>query len=252
MERKHIKSSVARHIWRDNANWQNVLGCHGSRRGWLGVKMDYYSSYKKVAVPRISNTNILQRIIALKQEKNISPNVFSFLSSLAVGFKKYGGVTQKQYDAFCDIEKSYLETEVGRTKWSAQYNDIHRETAKICALYYCANPPYYGDLAYRVLYDEEFIPSEKQYTSLTQNKYALKVLESHYASPKFKVNDYVSLRKNNPCNISEGINMFAILQVGPEPITTAAKNTKKYKILPLDNNETYIVEERWLKYSNKK
>ncbi|HAI44488.1 MAG TPA: hypothetical protein DCM40_43500, partial [Maribacter sp.] len=64
--------------------------------------------------------------------------------------------------------------------------------------------------------------------------------------------DYVSLRKNNPCNISEGINMFAILQVGPEPITTAAKNTKKYKILPLDNNETYIVEERWLKYSNKK
>ena len=214
--------------------------------------MDYYSSYKKVAVPRISDPQILERIEALKQEKNISPNVFSFLSSLAAGFKKYGGVTRKQYNAFCDIEKSYLNTEIGKSDWNMQYNDVHREIANICALYYCANPPYYGDLAYRVLYDEDFIPSEKQYNALTQNKYALKVLHSHYAEPKFKVNDYVSLRKNNPCGIDEGINIFAILQVGPEPITTAAKDTKKYKILPLDHNEVYIVEERWLKYSNKK
>jgi hypothetical protein len=45
--------------------------------------------------------------------------------------------------------------------------------------------------------------------------------------------------------------MFVILQVAPEPITTAAKSTKKYKILPLDNTATYVVEERWLKYLNK-
>jgi hypothetical protein len=132
-----------------------------------------------------------------------------------------------------------------------QYNDVHREIANICALYYCANPPYYGDLAYRVLYDKNFIPSEKQYNALTQNKYATKVLESHYAEPKYKVNDYVSLRKNNPCGINEKLNMFVILQVAPEPITTAAKSTKKYKILPLDNTTTYVVEERWLKYLNK-
>ena len=252
MERKHIKSSVARHIWGNNVNWQNVLGCHDSRRGWIGDKMDYYSSYKKVAVPRLSDPKILERINLLKEENNISPNVFSFLSSLAAGFKKYGGVTQKQYSAFCDIEKSYLNTGIGKNEWTTQYNDIHRETANICALYYCANPPYYGDLAYRVLYDEDFIPSEKQYDALTQNKYALKVLESHYAEPKFKVNDYVSLRKNNPCGVDERTNLFAVLQIAPEPITTAAKNTKKYKILPLDNNETYIVEERWLKKANKK
>ncbi len=252
MEGEYFKGSMACHIWSDNVNRQNVLGCHGGRRGWIGDKMDYYSSYKKVAVPRISDPNILERIDALRQEKNISPNVFSFLSSLAAGFKKYGGVTQKQYNAFCDIEKSYLNTDIAKSDWNIQYNDVHREIANICALYYCANPPYYGDLAYRVLYDEDFIPSEKQYNALTQNKYALKVLQSHYAEPKFKVNDYVSLRKNNPCNIDEGINIFAILQVAPEPITTAAKNTKKYKILPLDHNEIYIVEERWLKYSNKK
>ena len=214
--------------------------------------MDYYSSYKKVTVSRISEPRILERINSLKENQNISPNVFSFLSSLSAGFKKYGGVTQKQYEAFCDIENSYLYSERTKSEWIAQYNDIHREIANICALYYCANPPYYGDLAYRVLYDKGFTPSEKQYNSLTQNKYALKVLESHYAEPKYKVNDYVSLRKNNPCRIEEESNMFVIIQTAPEPITTAAKGTKKYKILPLDSKNTYIVEERWLKKINKK
>ena len=213
--------------------------------------MDYYSSYKRVAVSRISDPRILERINSLKQNNNISPNVFSFLSSLSAGFKKYGGVTQKQYEAFCDIENSYLYSEKTKSEWIAQYNNTHREIANICALYYCANPPYYGDLAYRVLYDKKFIPSEKQYNSLTQNKYALKVLDSHYAEPKYNVNDYVSLRKNNPCRIDEESNMFVIIQTAPEPITTAAKATKKYKILPLDGKKTYIVEERWLKHLNK-
>jgi hypothetical protein len=86
-------------------------------------------------VPRISDEKILERILALKQNSSISPNVFSFVSSLAAGFKKYGGVTQKQYEAFCDVEESYLHTESKTSEWSKQYNDKHREIANICALY---------------------------------------------------------------------------------------------------------------------
>ena len=97
--------------------------------------MDYYSSYKKTPVPRISDEKILERILALKQNSSISPNVFSFVSSLAAGFKKYVGVTQKQYEAFCDVEESYLHTESKTSEWSKQYNDKHRDIANICALY---------------------------------------------------------------------------------------------------------------------
>ena len=178
--------------------------------------MDYYSSYKKTPVPRISDDKILERILALKKNSSISPNVFSFVSSLAAGFKKYGGVTQKQYEAFCEIEESYLHNESKHSEWALQYNDKHREIAHICALYYCDNPPYYGDLSYRLLYDSNFIPTEKQYKSLTENKYSLKVLESHYAVPKYKVNDYVSLRKNNPTRIRENTNLFVVVQVTPD------------------------------------
>jgi hypothetical protein len=229
------------------------LGQHNTGRGFLGGKMDYYSSYKKVDTPRAADPDILKRIIALKDEHDISPNACSFLSSLLVGYKKYGGITNKQYSAFCEIENNYLRTqdEIDVT-WFDKYDDTKREIMNICALYYCENPPYYGDLAYRVLYDKDFIPSEKQYASLTQNKYAQKVLESHFSKTKFKVNDYVSLRKNNPCNIKNDKNIFIVIQIGPEPITTAAKNTKKYKILPIDDTTTHIVEERWLKFSIKK
>ena len=68
--------------------------------------MDYYSSYKKVDTPRAADPDILKRIIALKDEHDISPNACSFLSSLLVGYKKYGGITNKQYKAFCEIEKN--------------------------------------------------------------------------------------------------------------------------------------------------
>ena len=229
------------------------MGRHGARRKLVGGKMDYYSSYKKVNIPRTADPEVLRRITELKDGYNVSPNALSFLSSLLVGYKKYGGITKKQYDAFCEIENSYLHanSDLDAT-WFENYDDMKREMTKICALYYCANPPYYGDLAYRALYDKDFIPSERQYKALTQNKYAQKVLESHFSKSKFKVNDYVSLRKNNPCSIHNNKNVFIVIQVAPEPITTAAKNTKKYKILPLDNTTTYNVEERWLKFAIKK
>jgi len=213
--------------------------------------MEYYSSYKQSFTPRNADPEILSRITKLKDGHDISPNVFSFLSSLIVGYKKYGGITKKQYEAFCDIEANYLHNKTEtNTKWYQTYDEHKAETMKICALYYCANPPYYGDLAYRVLYDKNFVPTEKQFDSLTQNKYALKVLESHYAEPKYAVNDYVSLRKNSPYKINNN-NIFIIIEIAPEPITTAAKGTKKYKILPLDDVEIHVVEERWLKYAPK-
>ena len=211
--------------------------------------MGYYSSYSTHISQRNSDPKILNRILSLKDKHNISPNVSSFLSSLVVSFKKYGGITAKQREAFQKIEQSYLNQAAGSSNWHEEYNSMKRERAEICALYYISNPPYYGDLAYRILNDDSFIPTEEQYISITENKYATKVLESFYSSPKFKTHDYVSLRKNHPYDFENDVNLYVIIQVAPEPITTAAKNTKKYKILPINDEKTEIVEERWLKLS---
>jgi hypothetical protein len=214
--------------------------------------MEYYSSYKQSFTPRNADPEILSRITKLKDGHDISPNVFSFLSSLIAGYKKYGGITKKQYEAFCDIESDYLcKKATDNLDWHERYDASKKELMHICALYYCANPPYYGDLAHRVLYDKNFVPSERQYKRLTQNKYAQKVLHSHFSESKFKVNDYVSFRKNNPYKIDNKENIFIIIQIAPEPVTTAAKGTKKYKILSINNVDLHVVEERWLKNTPK-
>ena len=88
---------------------------------------------------------------------------------------------------------------------------------------------------------------------MVENSYSEKVLASHYSEPRFQVGDYVSLRKQHKSGIErmdDGI--FAVLQVAPEAVSTAAKGTKKYKILPMNSVETYIVEERWLKKATKR
>jgi len=210
--------------------------------------MGYYSSYLTKDSKRNADPEVLKRINALKNEHNISPNVSSFLSSLIVGFKKYGGITFRQYDAFYKIEQSYLnKIAASSPQWQEQYDVPKQERAKVCALYYISNPPYYGDLAYRILNNDNFIPTEYQYRTFTENKYAKKVLTSFYSKPQFKINDYVSLRKTNPYDIKNDANIYIVIQIAPEPISTAAKNTKKYKILPINGKKTEIIEERWLK-----
>jgi hypothetical protein len=220
------------------------------QEGIKGKKMDYdyYSSYAKIRQPRRVYPEIIIRIKRLKWKCDVSPNVSSFLSSIAASHEKYGGITEKQYKAFCDIEQDYLTAlPPGDEDWNENYDATKRETAEICAKYYKEIPPYFGDLSYKVLNSEDFIPTEKQFKSLTQNKYSMKVLQSHFASPRFKVNDYVSLRKKNPYDISSNSNIFIILQVAPEPVTSAARASKKYKILTIDDTDTHIVEERFLK-----
>jgi len=212
--------------------------------------MGYYSSYSTKIAPRNADPEVLNRILFLKDECNISPNIFSFLSSLVAGYKKYNGITSRQYNAFCKIEKSYIDQKPpASSQWYNSYDDTKREKAKICALYYIANPPYYGDLAYRILNDKSFIPTENQYKSITENKYSIKVLESFYSEPRFKVNDYISLRKNHPYDFGKDKNLYVVVQIASEPIATAAKNTKKYKLLSIDGTNIRIVEERWLKFA---
>ncbi len=78
----------------------------------------------------------------------------------------------------------------------------------IAAHYYRANPPYFGDLATKVIDDKSYIPSEKAYRKMCENKYALKVFKAHHAEPKFQPGSLVVVRsnakasrtlKNKPC-----------------------------------------------------
>jgi len=166
--------------------------------------------------------------------------------------QKYNGLTTKQYSAFTKIEKSYIDvvqsSELNK-QWNEDYANNKKEIAIICAEYYASNPPYYGDLSHRIIKDDNFIPTREQYESITTNKYALKVLHSHYATAKYKIGDLIMLRASCPeaLKLRIGAIPCAIVKVNSSPIVSAAKGAKNYNILPLGKTHIITIEERWIK-----
>jgi hypothetical protein len=219
------------------------------------IKNEYYSLYEKKLTLRNTYDNFLNRTRRLRDKADLSSNVLSFIRSLALSYKRNDGITEKQYQAFTKVEQDYFDSIIASRdpNWVENYDDNKRERAKIVAEYYVQNPPWYGDASHKILTMDDFIPPEPQYVKMTENNYSEKVLASHYAEPRFQVGDYVSLRKKHKSGIEDmDKSVFAVLQVAPEPVSSAAKGTKKYKVLPMNSVETYVVEERWLKKATKR
>ena len=84
-----------------------------------------------------------------------------------------------------------------RDEWRANYDDEKREIARKVAEYYKKNPPYYGDVATKILNDPAYIPSEKCFNKMTGNKYAQRALAAAATPPVFAKGQLVRFRRND-------------------------------------------------------
>ena len=211
----------------------------------------YYARRAKVAKPaHLTDPTLLDRINALAVNEAADAWTRNFCTSIAEGFKKYKGLTQKQFDIFVKQEhRATPEFAQARDEWRASYNESKRHIARVCAEYYKANPPYFGDLATKVLTDPDFIPTPRQYRAMCENKYAKKVLKSATSAPTYTVGQIIALRSTTPHKIKAALPLgkAAIIEIGAAPIKSAAKGSKVYKILPLGAAKTINVEERHIK-----
>mgnify|MGYP003110266683 CR=1 FL=1 len=101
--------------------------------------------------------------------------------------------------------------------------------------------------SYIKIYDAGRNFSEEQYNKLCKNRYAVKVLEAHFAEPLFKVGEIVSLRGNNRGLESRGLHKGMFVLSNTEIITSARKGCKKYKLLPVGGSKPLFYEEYQLK-----
>jgi hypothetical protein len=216
--------------------------------------MSYYRNYRRNSYPpveRVTDESIAPRLKTLLESKDIPENTIGFLQSLIEANEKYSGLTARQAEALKSIEQRFSAAAiVQRQAWSGEYNADRRSTAKICAEYYFVNPPYYRDLAEKVLNDLEFIPTERQWRALCENKYAKKVIAATTASPKYNVGDWVQGRANTRGEIRG--RMMAIIETDAKPVTHAARGTKVYRVLPAGSPTTLLCEERDIKKAKKK
>ena len=215
--------------------------------------MSYYRMYQRRSyqpVERVTNETIAPRLKTLIKEGKLPDNTVSFIQSLVEANEKYSGLTSRQYSALESIEKRFSAEAVAERKaWAGEYTDERRSVAKICAEYYLANPPYYRDLAEKVLNDPDFVPTERQWRALCENKYAKKVLTATRDEAKYPVGSMVMGRANAGREIRG--RMLVVIETDASPVVKAARGTKVYRVLPVGSPATLLVEERDIKRTKK-
>ena len=160
-------------------------------------------------------------------------------------------LSPRQKEILAKVEARHsAEAQAVRDNWASNFTSEMREKMRIAARYYLANPPYFRELAKKALEDDAFVPSERAYKKMVENKFATKVIESTRSEPKFNPGSHVTTRANanTPGRLwnvrgKTGV----VLKSGAKPVTSAARGSKVYSVLFFGETTPSFLEERWLK-----
>ena len=178
--------------------------------------------------------------------KELSERDRKFAESLQSQFNDQGKLSPKQVECVERLEQRYSdEAIVARNEWEAKYKANHREVALICAKYY-RTTAYFRDLATKVLLDEDFVPTEKQFNALTKNKYAKKAIAAATEPPAFPIGSLCKVRANYNLVQRPHLHNQIGLVVANHPTGLYASSTI------LVNGEQVKLEDRCLKSAGKK
>ena len=151
---------------------------------------------------KITDVKVLERIGKLREIDRITQWESGFLESLAESFNKWSGLTPRQYEIFEKIEKKHTDPSVvkGWNEWVKEYDDEKRKVAKIVAKYYQATNQrngtgYWGDLPSKIINDDKYIPTRRQFEKMTGNSYAKRAIASATEDAKFPVGSIARIRK---------------------------------------------------------
>ena len=191
-----------------------------------------------------------------------------FVDSLEHQFKQKGRLSISQERHLLKLADKYNMDKIREAQqWAKNYGPEQRDIAVKCAKYYDGQyQTYFHDIVNKVLGDPEgHVLTLGEYNKLCKNKYALKVLASYDAPEKFAVGEMVQIRASNRADIANtdqktgavargtrstwGLKnkTCMVLEVNALPITRAAKNSRVYKVLIIDETSPIYVHESDLK-----
>lgn len=159
-------------------------------------------------------------------------------------------LSPRQKEILAKVEARHSdEAQAARDNWASTFTSEMREKMCIVARYYLANPPYFRELAKKALEDDAFVPSERAYKKMVENKFATKVIESTFSKPKFNPGSHVTLRANASTSGLWSVRgkVGVVIKPGAKPVRNAARGSKVYSVLFFGQATPTFVEERWLK-----
>jgi len=178
--------------------------------------------------------------------KKLSEKDRKFAESLKRQFEDGGKLSPKQIECIDRMEQRYSpESQLKRERWAQSYKADHRPTALIAAKYY-RTTQYFSDLSGKILLEEDFIPTEKQFNAIAKNKYALKAIATATEPPAFPVGSLCKVRANYSLVSNRALhNQFGLVMEN-HPVGLHASSTL------LVNGEKVKLQDRCLKATKKK
>jgi hypothetical protein len=157
-------------------------------------------------------------------------------------------LSKRQIEVLDKIKGEYTaEAVAARAKWQDEYQNHHRANAIVVATYY-SHTGYFKDPTHSILNDDNYVPSQHLFNKMCKNKYAVKVLSAWHAPPKYPAGTAVMSRAGQSWALRDG---GVVISVN-EPITSASKGCKRYKILPYGAPRPVTCEEKHIKLFRKK
>ena len=176
---------------------------------------------------------------------------FGFASSLRDQTKEGRTLSPRQTEILEKIEGNHSDEVLAvNERWSAEWDADKAQRLQIVAAYYYRNG-YFQNIVASAMADPEWIPTPKQYSAITGNKFAQAVLANSLDEPKFTIASMVEFRKAGRVRYALRGKPALILRVLPE-VQTHAKGGKRYEVLPVGQSIPIICEERDLKKARKR
>ena len=196
---------------------------------------------------------IIAGLIDNAETLSLPTSTITFIDSLKGAYEKYEGLTVRQFEALKKVADRFSpEKKAAREDWAANYDEEKRKIAKICAEYYLANPPYFRDLSEQILANDEFVPTERQYAAMCQNKYAERVLTATLAESLYEDGTFIAARAGKRLWTGAPAVPAVVIRTNAAPVRRAAKGAKLYEVLPVGCAEVIVVCESDIKRLKRK
>lgn len=165
----------------------------------------------------------------------------NFLTSIKDYFVKYNKLSDGQSNHLEKIAQRYTADAIKqRNEWYASWNDQKKDNFKKIIDYYL-NSVYYTTITRKVQDNPEYIPTEKEYDTIVNNKYAQRYLNNLNSAPKYQVGDLVQIRSSWYRQGEIG----TIIEV--RNIDSWVNGSRKYLVNLLGEDDAREWEERGLK-----
>ena len=173
----------------------------------------------------------------------------NFTHSLRTQVASGRTLSEKQIEILEKIESKYTDEELSKASaWASAWGETQKVEWAVLMRYY-ASTGYYRNLVLSWQLNQDVAPSLRDYTRITENKFARKILDGWLREPKYAAGSMIALRSSakhaHRRALAKGVGV--VIKSNADEPKSACRGNKIYEVLPVGGIGTIMIEERYLK-----